>query len=29
MRSLTKTNPLKEKCLSELETMLPYNELFF
>lgn len=26
---MTKTNPLKEKCLSELEVMLPYHELFF
>lgn len=26
MRSLTKTNLLKEKCLAELEIMLPYHE---
>lgn len=29
MRSLAKTNLLKEKCLAELEIMLPYHELSF
>lgn len=29
MRSLTKTNPLKEKVLTELKTILPYNDLYF
>lgn len=29
MRSITKTNKLKEKCLKALEDMMPYNELSF